>query len=78
MSVVNTKKLSEPPGGQQFMASPTGKMAGVESHRISYDWHWLPVKGSIVLPFYGFMAWGIDTLLRFSRLSDFPSTYDSS
>ena len=56
MSVVNTKKLSEPPGGQQFMASPAGKMAGVESHRISYDWQRLPVKGSIVLPFYGFMA----------------------
>ena len=32
------------------------KMAGVESHRISYDWHRLPVKGSIVLPFYGLMA----------------------
>ena len=29
MSVVNTKKLSEPPGGQQFMASPAGKWPGL-------------------------------------------------
>ena len=54
------------------------KMAGVESHRISYDWQRLPVKGSIILPFYGFMAYHIDTILRFSSLSDFPSTYGSS
>ena len=27
------------------------RMVWVESHRVTYGWQWLPVHGSIVLPF---------------------------
>ena len=71
-AIAIAKQLSKISWWSTITGSFCRKWVWNESHRRTYDWQQLLVKGSIVLPFYGCMAYRIDTLQRISSLSDFP------